>query len=264
MIRFSCLCGQRLKARVELVGSVLPCPRCEQRVLVPKATDPKDEPYKPEDEIPEALPVDEESKALQLAKWITDKGIDGVSPVLSSAACLADEYLKNVKFKNDDDRIDSLVNWETSKNFTTGFLTGLGGVVVMPVTLPAAFGASWILQTRMCAAIAKIRGHSIEDPLVRTFVVGCLLGDVLNNIGKIAGIQVGNWAARSLVAGIPGPLLRMINVQIGRQLLTKGTTGTLMKAVPVVGGVVGGTVDAYYCRVAGRVAKNWFKTEVKT
>ena len=34
-----------------------------------------------------------------------------------------------------------------------------------------------------------------------------------------------------------------------------------MKNVPFLGGVVGGTFDAYYCRLVGRNAKNLFYRE---
>lgn len=262
MIRFQCPipeCGQRMKASEEYAGFNFTCPRCEQRVTVPERTAPKDEPMMGEvDDIPEVLPAEEEGKAIRLAKWVTDKGIEGVPPVLSSAASLAAEW-KASDYPTDDARIDRLIQWETGKNFTSGFLTGLGGVLWMPVTLPAAFGASWVIQTRMCAAIAKIRGYDIDDLSVRTFVLACLLGDAIGGIAKAGGITVGSWAAKSLIAGIPGSMLKVVNRQIGIELTKKAGSASLLKTVPVVGGVVGGAFDAYSCRLAGRVAKEWFK-----
>ncbi len=82
-----------------------------------------------------------ESKALQVIKWITDKAIAGVPP-LTSSEFLAQEYLIDQGFPDHGERIESLINWETTKNFTSGFLTGLGGLITLPVTLPAAFWAS--------------------------------------------------------------------------------------------------------------------------
>jgi hypothetical protein len=101
-----------------------------------------------------------ESGALKLANWITNKGLDGVPP-LSSASDLALEYKIDNSYQNDDERVDSLVNWETTKNFISGFITGLGGAVTLPVSMPSAFGASWLIQARMAGAIAQLYGHSL-------------------------------------------------------------------------------------------------------
>ena len=60
--------------------------------------------------------------ALKLADWITDRSIAGVSP-LSSASDLATRYLIDQGYASNDKRVDALIRWETSKNFTAGFVT---------------------------------------------------------------------------------------------------------------------------------------------
>src|SRR5438128_319795 len=117
----------------------------------------------------------EESKALRLVKKLADYGIDGVGP-LSSAADLAAEYSIDQSYESADERVDALIRWETAKNFTSGFIAGLGGLITLPVAIPA-FGASWIIQARMCAAIAAIYDHDIRSDRVRTMVLLTLLGD---------------------------------------------------------------------------------------
>ncbi|MGH8628593.1 MAG: hypothetical protein ACREYC_26110, partial [Gammaproteobacteria bacterium] len=59
-----------------------------------------------------------DAKALQLVNWLTEKAIQGVPP-LSSAEDLAQEYLIDHSYPDDEERIESLINWETTKNFTT-------------------------------------------------------------------------------------------------------------------------------------------------
>jgi len=75
-----------------------------------------------------------ESKAVQLVNWVIDRGIEGVPP-LSSAENLAIEYLIDKSFAHNEERVDSLIDWETAKNFTSGFITGLGGLITLPVTI---------------------------------------------------------------------------------------------------------------------------------
>ena len=203
---------------------------------------------------------EEESKALTLVKWISDKAIDGVPP-LSSAHDLADEYLIDMGYNNHDARVDALINWETTKNFTRGFTTGLGGLLVLPVSLPAAFGASWIIQARMAAAIARIYRHNIHSDPVRTFVMAALVGEGLKDIAKARGIVIGRGLAKSLIEKVPGRALIEFNKRVGFRLITKaGEKGAinLMKGVPFVGGVVGGTFDAVACRVVGNNAQALF------
>ena len=98
-----------------------------------------------------------ESKAIELVNTVLDAGIKGLGP-LKSASALATEYLRDPSYADDEARIDALINWETAKNFTTGFLTGLGGLMTLPVAVPASLGASWAVQARLVGTIAAIRG----------------------------------------------------------------------------------------------------------
>jgi hypothetical protein len=202
----------------------------------------------------------DESKALQLVKWLTEKAINGIPP-LSSAENLAQEYLIDQGYPDDEERIESLINWETTKNFTTGFITGLGGVITLPVSLPAAFGASWVIQARMAAAIARIAGFDIHSDRVKTFIVACLVGDAMKDIAKTAGIEIGKGLSKTLINKVPGKVLIEINKKVGFRLLTKsGTKGAVnwMKGVPFIGGFVGGVFDASACRIVGKNGKRLF------
>ncbi len=204
--------------------------------------------------------MNKENKALTLVKWISDKAIDGVRP-LSSAHDLADEYLLDHGYPDDESRIDSLINWETSKNFTSGFVTGLGGVIVLPFSLPAAFAASWVIQARMAAAIARIYGHDLHSDRVRTFILAALVGDSLKDIAKVSGIAIGRGLTKSLIEKVPGKMLIEINKRVGFRLLTRAGEKraiNLMKGLPFVGGMVGGTFDAVACRVVGHNARRLF------
>jgi len=204
-----------------------------------------------------------QSKAQQLATWLVDESIKGVGP-LCSAQQLATEYLNDRSYRNNEARIDALINWETSKNFTSGFLTGLGGVVTLPIAIPAALGASWIVQARMSAAIAAICGHNIKEDRVKTLVLLSLFGNSIKDILKGAGVQIGQKALRAAISQIPGRVLIEINKKVGFRLLTKaGEKGVinLMKLVPVAGGLVGGTVDLIGCQITGKWAKKIFFEE---
>jgi len=183
-------------------------------------------------------------------------------PPLSSAEDLAGEYLIDQGYENHDQRVDSLVNWETTKNFTSGFITGLGGVIALPIAVPSALAASWLLQARMAGAIAKIYGHDLRLDRVRTMILLSLAGDVAKEAMQGTGVSVGNKLSERALAQVPGRALVEINKRIGVRLLTKAgerSVVNLSKAVPIIGGVVGGSFDAVVCRAVGRTAKSLFR-----
>ena len=205
--------------------------------------------------------ANDESKASRLVNWIVDRAVEGVPP-LSSAGDLAQEYLIDSSYINNDDRVAALINWESSKNFTTGFITGLGGLLTLPVSVPSALGASWIIQARMSGAIAVIDGHDLKEDRVRTLILLSIVGDSAKEILKQAGVKIGRKLTEKVVMQIPGKVLIEINKKVGFRLLTKaGEKGVInfIKAVPVVGGLVAGGFDTAMCRTVGRVAHDIFK-----
>lgn len=201
-----------------------------------------------------------ESAALSLVKWIADKGIEGVGP-LTSAQDLAAEYEANPSYSSTEERIDALIAWESSKNAIEGFLTGLGGIITLPVTIPASISVSWLYQARLAATIAILSGATPSASQMRTLATACLLGNALEEILRNAGVAVGKKITIAMINKIPGRILIEINKKIGFRLITKaGEKGiiNLTKWVPFLGGVVGAAIDAAACRSVGKVAKQLF------
>lgn len=199
--------------------------------------------------------------ASRFVAFLLETGLAGAGP-LSSAEDLATEYLIDQGFANDDRRVESLIKWETGKNFTSGFITGLGGLVTFPVSIPAALGASWLIQARMTGAIARIYGHDLESDRVRTKILLALAGDVARDAMKDLGLKLDNRITQRAVDQIPGRALVEINKRIGARLLAKAGQRVVLRfprAVPVVGGVVGGALDAAVCRMVGKTAKALFR-----
>jgi uncharacterized protein (DUF697 family) len=199
--------------------------------------------------------------ASRFVAFLLETGLAGAGP-LSSAEDLAGEYLIDQGYANDDRRVESLIRWETGKNFTSGFITGLGGLVTFPVSIPAALGASWLIQARMAGAIARIYGHDLGSERVRTKILLALAGDVARDAMKDLGLKLDNKITQHAIDQIPGRALVEINKRIGARLLAKASQRVVLRfprAVPVVGGVVGGTIDAAVCRMVGKTAKTLFR-----
>jgi len=202
-----------------------------------------------------------ETSANRLVTYLLEKGLGGFPP-LSSAENLAAEYLIDQDYRTDDERVHSLVKWEMTKNFTTGFITGLGGLITMPIGIPSALGASWLIQARMAGAIARIYGHDLDSDRVRTMILLSLAGDVAKKALADLGIDLGGKLPHQALKQVPGRALVEINKRIGARLLAKAGQRVVLRfprAMPVIGGVVGGSLDAVVCRMVGRTAKSLFR-----
>ena len=171
--------------------------------------------------------VTEEPESKLLSRLL-DKALGGIPP-LSSAESLATEYLTDQSYVSHDERVASLVKRETTKNFATGFLTGLGGVITLPVGVPAALGASWLIQARMAGAIARIYGHDLNDDRVRTMILLSLAGDVAREAMEDLGIDLGGKLPNRVIKQVPGRALVEINKRIGRQLLGKAVSRSVSR-----------------------------------
>ncbi|MBM7618528.1 uncharacterized protein (DUF697 family) [Bacillus tianshenii] len=194
--------------------------------------------------------------------WSYDKAVNGGIPGMDNAIELAENYLS----KNGTliENANSLIRWQNTKSATSGFLSGLGGLIVMPVAIPANITSVILVQIRMVAAIAHMGGHDLKSDEVKTFVYACLAGNGAKDILKNSGIQIGKKLAISGIKKIPGEVIKKINQAVGFRLLTKfGEKGVinLGKMVPIAGGLIGGTVDAVSTNTIGNVARKLFIEE---
>jgi len=191
--------------------------------------------------------------------WGYDKAVNGGMPGLDSAIELAEDYRS--RGGTPQSQTKSLIRWQISKAGTSGFLTGLGGVLTMPVTIPANLASVLFIQMRMIASIAYLGGHDLKDDRVKSLVYACMAGNGAKEILKDIGIVIGTKMTTVAIGKISGKTIVAINQKVGFRMLTKfGSKGAinLGKAVPLVGGIVGGAFDTVTTDIIGKVAKKTF------
>lgn len=199
-----------------------------------------------------------QNKIMAALDWGYEKSVNGI-PGLDSAQELADSYMR--KKGSRIEQANSLISWQNTKAGTSGFLSGLGGIIFMPVTLPANITSVIYLQIRMIAAIAHMGGYDIKDDRVKSLVYVCLTGNSAKEIMKGAGITIGTKLTANAIKSISGKTIAAINQKVGFRLVTKfGEKGAinLGKAVPIIGGVIGGGLDIISTNTIGNVARNTF------
>ncbi|MCU0663654.1 MAG: EcsC family protein [Myxococcota bacterium] len=190
--------------------------------------------------------------------WGYDKAVNGV-PGLDSAEELAQSYMKEGGSKID--QANSLIRWQIAKAGTSGFVTGLGGLLTLPVAIPANIASVLYVQLRMIAAIAHMGGHDIREDQVRTLAYLCLCGSAATDVVKDVGIQIGWRVTKTAIQRISGETLKRIDQAVGFRLLTKfGQTGVvnLGKVIPILGGIVSGAFDSVTTNTIGNVARQTF------
>lgn len=201
-----------------------------------------------------------ERSANRLVDTLLSSVRDGVGP-LTGATAYAEERLK--RCDGDVDRAIKRIVAETiAATAATGFATGLGGFLAMPVTIPANLAGSALLNARMVASIAHLRGWDIHDEAVSALIMLVVAGETATAAVRAVGIKVGQELTKTAIRRLPIEVVRAVNRKVGFMLLakygTKRSVVTLAKAVPFIGGPIGGTVDAAFTRTVAGAAKKAF------
>lgn len=200
-----------------------------------------------------------ERELMNLLESCYAKALEGVLPGERTVIELAEDYLADSS--SIEKAIDNLIGYQTVLCGTNGFIAGLGGLLVLPVTIPANIASVIYVQLRMITAIAYINGYDIYSDQVRTIAFACLTGSSAINILKNVGIKISEKMAVNALKRVPGVIFAKINQQVGFRLVTKfGQKGlvNVVKMMPLVGGVVGGVFDTGMTLTIGNIAKKVF------
>lgn len=196
---------------------------------------------------------------------IMDAGIDGVGPLSSASEVAAAALAKHRG--NVDKAVKEVVSDHVRLAGAGGFVTGLGGIITMPVSLPANVLGFYTIATRMVAAVAELRGYDVSSQGARAAVLLTLVGadadDLLKKagLGAVTGMTGSGRLARLAVSKMPRAAGMMINKAVGFRLLT--TVGgralaRFVRFVPVAGGIVGAGLDGLLMkRIADHARKEF-------
>ncbi len=188
-----------------------------------------------------------------------EKCLNGIPKVSPSVEEMANDYLK--KYKTKEEACKAMIRNQITKCATSGFITGFGGFITMPVTLPANITSVIYVQMRMIACTSYMAGFDLDSDQTQTLVYACLAGVAVNNVIKQAGIKFGVKFANGLIKKIPGKVLIKINQKVGFRFVTKfGTKGiiNLGKLIPGVGAVIGGGLDLVETKIIAERSYKWF------
>ncbi|GAB3705835.1 hypothetical protein [Mariniluteicoccus flavus] len=180
-----------------------------------------------------------------LLRKILDVAIDGAGKLPGARVAAAKQLQRHGDV---EEAIDALVTQHVSLAGAQGFVTNIGGLVTTVVSLPANVAGAAVLQARMIAAIAHLKGYDVTDDRVRIAVAMCLIGEDLEK--ALDGLDL---PTRPLVVAtapvFDAELGRTLCDRIAGELLTRITGKRMVvamtKRVPVLGGGVGAAFDGF-------------------
>jgi hypothetical protein len=175
-------------------------------------------------------------------------------------------YVDKLRSQNpgisDDNLAKKIVSRKTLKNGLVGGITGIPGILSLPVTIPADLVASWRIQAFMAMCVAYVYGHTAETTDLKTDLYLIFAGDSAKEALKRIGIEVGKTLTKKGVQKyITREVMKKIWSVLGRKIITKAGEKSLtsfMRMVPLVGGVIGFGFDWAYARTVGKFAIKYY------
>ncbi|OCG17234.1 hypothetical protein A9G29_01790 [Gilliamella sp. Fer2-1] len=170
---------------------------------------------------------------------------------LASAYTLAEQHKERFPFYSDS--LDNLIKQEANKAGTTGFITGLGGMTSLPITLPANALSVLFIQMRLVITIAILQGQDVKDKRIKMLIY-------LSLCVMASKLKLQQFCLATLLKQ-PNEVVWKINLSITKQLITilsAKYSVKLIKMLPIFGGVVGAVIDRTVTYRIGQFAKNQF------
>ncbi|MGH3497976.1 MAG: EcsC family protein [Nocardioidaceae bacterium] len=188
---------------------------------------------------------------------VLERAIDGAGPI-RGAADAADAKL--VSAHGDIAKaISALIDSHIRLAGAQGFVTNIGGLVTMAVTIPANVTGLALLQCHLVAGIAHLRGYDLDDPRVRNAILACLLGeDTVHDLVRKKKLPSNPMTLAT--SPVHDPLLdKKIGTEVTTELLAKvsGRRAALVvgRRIPLLGGGVGAITDGWSTHQIGHYAE---------
>ncbi|MBK8459821.1 MAG: EcsC family protein [Micropruina sp.] len=194
-----------------------------------------------------------------LLRQLLELAIDGRGPLPSAKAAAA----RQLQLKGDhESAVSALITAHVGLASAQGFLTNLGGLITLPVALPTNLAGAAIVQMRMIAAVAHLRGYDINDPRVRTALTLCMLGEeeVRAHVsdGRLPSTPLGLATAPVFDPKLDRQVSERVLGGLAAKVGGKHVVVLFAKRIPLVGGGVGAVNDGWLTYALGDYARREF------
>ena len=193
-------------------------------------------------------------------RQVLDRAIRGVGP-LDGAAAMGRKHLDTAK-GDVDEAIKAVIEKHVRLAGAQGFVTNIGGLVTMTVTVPTNIAGLALIQCRMVAAIAHLRGYDLDDQRTRNAILASMLGEermlALIKKKKLPGTPMALATAPVHDQHLDAIMANEVAAELVTKVAGKRIATTVGRRVPVVGGLVGAGTDGFSTWQIGRYVDREF------
>ncbi len=196
---------------------------------------------------------------------------------------------------------DYIVDDQALNSGLLGALTGLGGLITLPATVPIDLVKAWKIQAFTIRCIACVYGYTPENADLKTDIFLVLSNGSLGELKKLViaeamkaapkhalkaldamkqsaiqatAKQSTKYAAKVLakyggktivnysMKGISKHLIKALWKVGGRKAVEKSIQKSFGKAIPVIGAAIGGGMDWFTTQAAGKLAIEYYENSV--
>jgi uncharacterized protein (DUF697 family) len=187
-------------------------------------------------------------------RQVIEIAIDGYGRLPSAKAAAARHLQRQAG--SVDEAINSIIDHHVRLASAQGFVTNIGGVAALPVAIPANITGVAIVQVRMVAAIAHLRGYDLNDHRVRTALVMCLMGgeQVAKHIaeGTLPTSPMAVATAPIFDPDLDKLVADEVITDLAARIGGKNVALVTIKRVPLLGGGVSAIMDGIATYQIGR------------
>lgn len=177
-----------------------------------------------------------------------------------------DEFVEKFREENPDlsnlQLTKKLRNKKSLNNGFVGAVAGVGGLLTLPVTIPADLVATWRIQIALIYAIAHIFGFSNDKHSLKTDIYLILAGKQADEIMEELGIDTLKEVTKKAVQKhLFRELSGRILIIVPQKIIIRATEKSVshfMKLVPLAGAPFGFAFDYFDTRKVGSIAIKYF------
>jgi len=193
----------------------------------------------------------------ELVRDLLQRAIEGVGP-FRGAATAADAHLAE-SGGDVPAAVAGLIDRHVRAAGVQGFVTNLGGLTTMIVTIPANVSGLALLQGHLVAGIAHLHGYDLDDPRVRNAVAACLLGpsvvDELVRLGRLPSPPMGLATSPVHDPALEASIAQDVTTELFGRVGGRRMATSVARRVPLLGGGVGAVGDGMSTYRVGRYAE---------
>ncbi|MCL8026792.1 EcsC family protein [Nocardioides bruguierae] len=186
-----------------------------------------------------------------------ERAIAGVGPLPSAAAAASTALTEHGG--DAEKAVRKITEDHTRYAGAQGFVTNIGGLVTSTVLVPANISGLALVQSRMLAVIAHLRGYDLEDLRTRNAILALLLGeDRVDDLVSDRTLPAPPMALATAPAHdrtLHEQLGTLVATELVERMVGKRAAVTIGRRVPFLGGVVGLGADGYSTWKVGRYAE---------